>query len=161
MGYGKSYILVGNRVRVFRTGRHTRTQKHYEYLPPPPPPTGDTQPYTLIQIPTIGSQLLCPLEPMTSAAYTLLNSATKRNNAVKEATWIFNLNSVNNGDENMEQTLNNSYNQLITRLMAKLQQKLTVFGGPRNFTAHRSVSLGIESQHANVVLGKFLQALQG
>ena len=31
MGYGKSYILVWNRARVFWTGRHTSTQKYYEY----------------------------------------------------------------------------------------------------------------------------------
>ena len=31
--YRKSYILVWNRVRVFRTGRHTPTQKYYEYSP--------------------------------------------------------------------------------------------------------------------------------
>ena len=30
IGYGKSYILVLNRVRVFRTGQHTPTQKYYE-----------------------------------------------------------------------------------------------------------------------------------
>ena len=33
IGYGKSYILVWNRVKVFRTGRHTPPS-----LPPPPPP---------------------------------------------------------------------------------------------------------------------------
>ena len=40
IGYGKSYILVWNRVRVFRTGRHTPTQKYYEYPPSSPPGIG-------------------------------------------------------------------------------------------------------------------------
>ena len=34
IGNGKSYILVWNKVRVFRTGRHTHTQKYYEFSQP-------------------------------------------------------------------------------------------------------------------------------
>ena len=66
IGYGKSYILVWNRVRVFRTAQHTPTQKYYEYTPPPPPP-GVGLPYcSRLELTFVGS--------LQKSAVTIINS---------------------------------------------------------------------------------------